>query len=73
MSKIQVAEFLTDKEYQLLLKVHKSHTQAMGKETRKDYTLADIVEVKRNYEENCLDVKFKIGDYWHYYGNGTWG
>lgn len=73
--KIPVAEHLTDSEYGLFLKVHADHTNAMGLEERKDYTLADIVKVQRNPAEKCLNVYYRNGDWWHYSvepGGATW-
>lgn len=73
MKKIPVAEHLTDKEYQLLLQVYANHNSSMGMEKRKNYTLSHIVKVARNSKDNCLEVYYKSGEFWKYYGNGTWG
>jgi hypothetical protein len=72
VEKIPVAAHLNDKEYLLLLEVYANHNRGMGMEKRKDYTLSDIVKVERNTEENCLNVHYKNGDWWHYSANGTW-
>ncbi|MEC1768314.1 hypothetical protein [Schinkia azotoformans] len=70
--KFPVAKHLTDREYQLLLTVYANHNRAMGIEKRKDYTLSDIVKVKRNLKEKCLEVYYRNGDWWHYTTKGEW-
>jgi hypothetical protein len=72
MKKLHVAKHLSDKEYQLLLSVYAAHNRSMGLKERENYTLSDIVKVKRNLEEKCLNVYYKNGDWWHYSTNGTW-
>lgn len=72
MKKIDVAKHLTDEEYRLLLKVYAEHTSSMGLEQRKAYTFSHIIKVARNPEENCLEVYYENGDWWHYCANGTW-
>lgn len=73
MKKFPATKHLTDGEYSLLMNVYASHNRAMGLEKRKDYTLSDIVKVKRNTKERCLEVYYKNGDWWHYFPDGTWG
>ena len=70
--KLEVAKHLTDAEYRLLLKVYAKHNSSMGLETRKNYMLADVVKVKRNMKEKCLEVHYRNGDWWHYTASGTW-
>lgn len=72
MEKPSVAKHLSDGEYRLLLQVYANHNRCKGLEKRKDYTFSDIIKVKRNIEENCLDVHYKNGDWWHYAVDGTW-
>ncbi|MDX5474491.1 MAG: hypothetical protein LPK00_03040 [Bacillaceae bacterium] len=72
MKKIPVAKHLSDNEYRLLLTVYANHNSSMGLEKRKDFTLSDIVKVKRNLKESCLEVYYKNGDWWHYTVDGTW-
>lgn len=71
MEKLIVAKHLSDIEYQLLMQVYANHNRSMGMEKRKDYTLSDIIKVKRNVEERCLNVHYK-SDWWHYCTDGTW-
>lgn len=70
--KLPVAEHLNDKEYKLFLDVYQKHNRSMGIEKRKNYTLSHVVKVERNTEENCLNVHYKNGDWWHYAPNGMW-
>jgi hypothetical protein len=72
MSKILAAKHLSDVEYGLLLKVHAKHIRGMGKEARENYSLENIVKIKRNIKENCLNVYYSNGDWFHYAANGTW-
>lgn len=70
--KLPVAKHLNDEEYRLLLETYANHNSAMAMEKRKDYTLSDIVKVERNTKENCLNVYYKNGDWWHYTPDRTW-
>lgn len=72
MKKIPIAKHLTDSEYKLFLDVYQKHIQSMGLEKRKHYTLTNIVKVERNTKENCLNVYYDNGDWWHYSAEGTW-
>lgn len=72
MAKLPVANHLSDGEYRLLLEVYANHNRSMGHEMRKKYSLSDIVKVEKNIEENCLNVHYKNGDWWHYCKDGTW-
>ncbi|SET76653.1 hypothetical protein SAMN05216389_12617 [Oceanobacillus limi] len=70
--KLPVAKHLSDAEYRLLLQVYADHNRSMGMEKRKNYTLSNIVKVKRNVKEKCLEVYYENGDWWHYAANGSW-
>lgn len=70
--KIPVAAHLNDYEYKLLLKVYSKHNCSMDLKKREKYSLSNIVKVERNTEENCLNVHYKNGDWWHYCTDGTW-
>jgi len=72
MEKIPVAEHLTDSEYNILIETHLKHNATMGEKEQGNYTLLDIVKVERNVEENCLNVYYKNGEWWHYTPNKTW-
>lgn len=72
MSKIPVAKHLTHSEYEMLMKVHMKHNMSMGEKEQGNYTLLDIVKVERNLKNNCLNVHYKNGDWWHYTPQGTW-
>lgn len=70
--KLPVAKHLNDSEYRLFLEMYAKHNSSMGLEARKNYLLADVVKVKRNAKEKCLEVYYKNGDWWHYSTDGTW-
>lgn len=72
MKKLPVAAHLTDKEYMLLLQVYANHNRSMGLKDREKYTLSHIVKVVKNLKENCLEVYFTDGNWWHYSANGSW-
>ena len=72
MKKIPVAKHLSDNEYDLLMTVYANHNRSMGIEQRKDYTLSHIVKVVKNLKEQCLEVHYENGDWWHYSVDGTW-
>lgn len=66
------AKHLTDEEFRILAETYAKHNASMGREQRKNYTLSHIVKVERNIEENCLNVYYENGDWWHYTPNRTW-
>lgn len=70
--KLPVAAHLNNEEYQLLLEVYANHNRCMGMEKRVNYTLSHIVKVEKNVIENCLNVHYTNGDWWHYAKDGTW-
>lgn len=70
--KLKVAKHLNNEEYRILLETYANHNSSMGLEKRKNYTLSHVVKVERNTEENCLNVYYENGDWWHYTSNGAW-
>lgn len=72
MRRIPYLRNLSDNECKILLETYARHNSSMGLEQRKNYTLADIVKVERNVHENCLNVYYKNGDWWHYTSSRTW-
>lgn len=72
MKKLPVAKHLTDEEYTILLETYANHNAMMGLEERKKYTLSDIVKIERNTSENCLNVHYQNGNWWHYTPLKTW-
>lgn len=70
--KLEVAKHLSDGEYKILLETYAKHNSSMGLEERKKYTLSHIVKVERNIEENCLNVHYEDGEWWHYTPARTW-
>lgn len=73
MEKLPVFNKLTDKEYELFLKIYNNHISAMGAKERQKHTLSDIVKVDKDIKNRCFKVYFKNGNWWHYYLNGSWG
>lgn len=71
-NKLPVAEHLTDEEYKILLDVYSKHNRSMGLKERENYSLSHIVKVERNTEENCLNVYYEDGSWWHYTPSGEW-
>lgn len=67
-----VAKHLTDEEFKILAETYAKHNSSMGLEARKNYTFSHIVKVERNIEENCLNVHYENGEWWHYTPNRTW-
>lgn len=70
--KLPVAEHLNDDEYKILLETYAKHNASMGLSEREKYSFSHIVKVERNTEENCLNVHYDNGDWWHYTPNGKW-
>lgn len=52
---------------------HRRHLSAMGTEARKQYERDQVKSVKTNNKEGCIEVRFKNGEWFKYYPNGTWG
>lgn len=71
-NKLSVAYNLTDEEYNLLLYVYAKHNSTMGLTQRKNYMLENIVKFESNKKENCLNVYYENGEWWHYTYDGTW-
>lgn len=73
MSKrLPVAEHLTDQEYKVFLETYANHNSSMGLNERKKYSLSHVVKIERNIAENCLNVHYENGNWWHYTPNKTW-
>lgn len=73
MSKrLPVAKHLNDQEYKILLETYAAHNSSMSLNKRKNYTLSHIVKVEKNINENCLNVYYENGDWWHYTPNKQW-
>jgi hypothetical protein len=72
MKKMPVASHLTDEEYLMLMQVYANHNRSMGLKERVKYSLSDIVAIEKNHNENCLDVHYSNGNWWHYTKDGNW-
>ena len=70
--KIPVAEHLTDNQYKVLQIVYANHNSSMSLKERVNYDLSHMVKVEVNKEENCLNVHYDTGEWWHYCPDGTW-
>ena len=49
-------------------RVYKEHNSIVGSGYKEDYPPIKVTEY-----ENFIEVRFKNGDWLHYYFNGTWG
>lgn len=54
-------------------RVHAAHLAAMGTEARKQYERDQVKSVKANNKERCIEVRFKNGEWFKYFPDGTWG
>lgn len=72
IKKIPVAAHLTDTTYKIFLNVYAKHNSSMELKERPKYTLSNIVKVNANVEENCLNVHYADGEWWHYTVDGKW-
>lgn len=72
MKKLPYLSHLSDNECKNFFETYADHNASMGLERRINYTLSDIERVERNVEENCLNVYYRNGDWWHYTPNRTW-
>ncbi|MBM7581083.1 hypothetical protein [Jeotgalibacillus terrae] len=71
-SKLPVLKQLTDNEYRVLKKAHAKHNGSLGAAEREKYSLNNIVKVEFNKADNCLNVHYDDGNWWHYCPNGSW-
>lgn len=67
-----VVSHLTDDEIKILFMVYYKHNTSIGLKERANYSLSHIVKVERNPKENCLNVYYENGEWFHYCSNGTW-
>lgn len=72
MNKLSVASHLTVDEYKTLFQTYVNHNRSMGMKERAFYTLSDIVKVEKNAKDNCLNVYYRNGEWWHYTKDGQW-
>lgn len=73
MSGLAVTKHLSSAEIKLFTRVHQHHISAMGLAEREQYTVQNIIKVKRNVSEKCLEVYFKNSEWFKYFADGTWG
>lgn len=67
--KIKDLEKLTEEQKKHMHEVNELHTQCVGS----DYK--DGMQITQAWvdESNCVCVRLKNGDWYHYYANKTWG
>jgi hypothetical protein len=65
---------LTDEQQELFNRVHTAHLAAFwdGSEAREKRTLEHITKVVWDASEDCLNVYYDDGEWWHYCKDGTW-
>lgn len=54
-------------------RAHAAHLATMGSQMREEYTLDQVKLIKANNKERCIEVKYKNGDWYKYFPDGTWG
>lgn len=57
-------------EIELLDKLHANHMRKFGIAMQKQYKKENIKLVKRNVKNNCFEVYYQNGDWFHYVVNG---
>ncbi len=70
--KLPIAGHLTDEEYMHFLQAYALHNRSMGLDERRNYTLSNITTIERDVKENCFNVYYDNGNWWHYAKDGTW-
>lgn len=70
--KLPVAQHLSDEDYKILINTYARHNSFMGLAQRDTYSLANVVKVEKNTKENCLNVYYANGDWWHYTKSNNW-
>ncbi|NIK12888.1 hypothetical protein [Alkalibacillus almallahensis] len=70
--RLPAAEDLSDGEYQFLLKAQRAHFIKLNSDKHSDFDVNNIVEVIRNMDEYCVDVRYLNGEWFHYYPDGSW-
>ncbi|OLN21627.1 hypothetical protein BTO30_14200 [Domibacillus antri] len=72
MNPIKGYEKLSDPQRKILLMVHRKHLSVMGSSEREKRSLGHIKKVKWNAQEQCVEVYYTDGEWWHYSAKGTW-
>jgi len=69
---MEALDHLNEFERNNLLKTHKRHLKAMGKEQQEKHRLENIIKVERNHDERSFHVHFKHGEWYHYTLSNEW-
>lgn len=57
---------LMDYEMELLISLHRSHLNKMGREEKKQHNFTNITSVYRDFEVNAFIVRYSHGEWYHY-------
>lgn len=67
----QAFKNISEEEQKIVKETNRLHCNSLGEKDREVYSFENIVKVKRNAAERCLDVHFANGE-WYHYGRGVW-
>lgn len=67
---IKSQQQLTDYEMQLLVNLHRSHLNRMGKSEKEKHDFTNVTSVYRDFKTNSFIVKYKNKEWYHYCLNG---
>lgn len=63
---------LSDFERGVLITTHNRHLSSMGTDQAKNHQLKNIVKISRNFKDNCFNVYYDNGDWYHYTLSNDW-
>lgn len=72
MKQVDGYESLNPEQQNILESTYRFHLEAMGEHVRVRYNLERIREVRWNSREQCVEIFFMNGDWWHYLNNTWW-
>lgn len=64
---------LNAEENKLFETVHARHLSTLGVQEKEKYQKEQIIRIERDAANKSLNVYFKNGEWFRYFGNGTWG
>lgn len=68
MKKVKGIEALSEKQKELMYRINGNHAKCVGNDYKEGM---EIIEVWIN-KDNCLCVRLKNREWYHYSENGTW-
>lgn len=71
VAKLKAKFKLTTEQFEMFLRIHKSHMRAMGTDNQKKYSLENLKKIVWDKKENCLKVYYE-DIWWHYDTRGCW-